>query len=102
MESSVDGNARKESALKIFQKVTESFDLNVYKSIDVIGSMKTSPDKTNICLTKKEENNNTLCQMTTKVIGAKKNQAYYNANPTLRGGAIMAPPKAFLLWSLPD
>ena len=69
MESSVDGNARKESAKKIFDKVTESLDLNVYKSIEAIGTMITSPGKSNICLTKKEENINTLCQKNTKNLG---------------------------------
>ena len=57
IESSLNGNARKEIAIKMFEKVTESLNLNVYKSIEVIGTMKTSSDRTDFCLTQKKENN---------------------------------------------
>ena len=67
IESSLNGNARKEIAIKMFEKVTESLNLNVYKSIEVIGTMKTSY-RTDFCLTKKEENN-PKCEKTKTILG---------------------------------
>ena len=68
IESSLDGNARKEIAIKMFEKVTESLNLNVYKSIEVIGTMKTSSDRTDFCLTQKEENN-PRCEKIKTILG---------------------------------
>ena len=68
IESSLDGNARKEIAIKMFEKVTESLNLNVYKSIEVIGTMKTPSDRTDFCLTKKE-GNNPQCEKTKTILG---------------------------------
>ena len=68
IESSLNGNARKEIAIKMFEKVTESLNLNVYKSIEVIGTMKTSSDRTDFCLTQKEENN-PKCEKIKTILG---------------------------------
>ena len=68
IESSLNGNARKEIAIKMFEKVTESLNLNVYKSIEVIGTMKTSSDRTDFCLTQKKENN-PKCEKIKTILG---------------------------------
>ena len=68
IESSLDGKARKKIAEKMFQKLTESLNLNVYKSIEVIGTMKTSSDRTDFCLTQKEENN-PKCEKIKTILG---------------------------------